>query len=142
MDRVINHGYALLKVTRRRQLVEMLSAEKNRRSSLRVKMRQNVDRHIEWLEEQIQELDQEIEQLTQTQAEWRSHITLLKTVPGVGPVIATTLLAALPELGKVRDKRISALVGVAPFNRDSGPFRGSGTIWGGRMCDRCFTWGR
>jgi transposase len=119
-------------VTRRRQLVEMLSAEKNRRSSLRTKMRENVDRHIEWLEEQIEELDQEIEQLSQAQAEWRSHIDLLQSVPGVGPVIATTLIAALPELGKVSDKRISALVGVAPFNRDSGTFRSSRTIWGGR----------
>lgn len=119
-------------VTRRRQLVEMLSAEKNRRSSLRAKMRQNIERHIEWLEEQIQELDEEIEQLSQAQAEWQSRIALLKSVPGVGPVIATTLIAALPELGCVRDKRISALVGVAPFNRDSGKFRGNRTIWGGR----------
>lgn len=119
-------------VTRRRQLVEMLSAEKNRRGSLRAKMRQNIERHIEWLEEQIQELDAEIEQLSQAQAEWQSRITLLKSVPGVGPVIATTLIAALPELGNVSDKRISALVGVAPFNRDSGKFRGTRTIWGGR----------
>jgi len=95
-------------------------------------MQENVNRHIKWLEEQIEELDQEIEQLSQTQAEWRSHIDLLKSVPGVGPVIATTLIAALPELGKVSDKRISALVGVAPFNRDSGKFRGDRTIWGGR----------
>ncbi|NDJ18599.1 IS110 family transposase, partial [Myxacorys almedinensis A] len=79
-------------VTRRRQLVEMLSAEKNRRASLRAKMRQNIERHIEWLEEQIQELDEEIEQLSQAQAEWQSRITLLKTVPGVGSVIATTLI--------------------------------------------------
>jgi len=119
-------------VTRRRQLVEMLSAEKNRRSSLRAKMRQNIERHIEWLEAEIRQLDEEIEQLAQAQAEWQSQITLLKSVPGVGPVIATTLIAALPELGRVSDKRISALVGVAPFNRDSGTFRGHRTIWGGR----------
>ncbi|QYO67085.1 IS110 family transposase [Leptolyngbya sp. 7M] len=119
-------------VTRRHQLVEMMSAEKNRRSSLRGKMRENVDRHIEWLEEEIQQLEEEIEQLAQAQAEWRSHLTLLKGVPGVGSVVATTLIAALPELGNVSDKRISALVGVAPFNRDSGKFRGNRTIWGGR----------
>lgn len=119
-------------VTRRRQLVEMLSAEKNRRASLRAKMRENIERHIEWLEEEIEQLDEEIEQLSQTQAEWQSRIALLKSVPGVGQVIATTLIAALPELGCVSDKRISALVGVAPFNRDSGKFRGSRTIWGGR----------
>ncbi|PSB17687.1 IS110 family transposase [Phormidesmis priestleyi ULC007] len=119
-------------VTRRRQLVEMLSAEKNRRASLRGTMRQNVDTHIEWLEEHIEDLDEEIEELSQSQVEWQARIALLKTVPGVGPVIATTLMAALPELGTVSDKRISALVGVAPFNRDSGKFRGSHMIWGGR----------
>lgn len=119
-------------VTRRRQLVEMLSAEKNRRASLRAKMREHIERHIGWLEEEIKQLDEEIEQLSQTQAQWQSNIMLLKSVPGVGPVIATTLVAALPELGRVSDKRISALVGVAPFNRDSGKFRGNRTIWGGR----------
>lgn len=123
-------------VTRRRQLVEMLSAEKNRRASLRAKMREHIERHIGWLEEEIKQLDEEIEQLSQTQAQWQSNITLLKSVPGVGPVIATTLVAALPELGRVSDKRISALVGVAPFNRDSGKFRGNRTIWGGRATVR------
>jgi transposase len=94
--------------------------------------RQNVDIHIEWLEEQIQALDEEIQELSQSQTEWRSRIDLLQTVPGVGPVIATTLMARLPELGTVSDKRISALVGVAPFNRGSGQVRGKRTIWGGR----------
>lgn len=119
-------------VTRRRQLVEMLSAEKNRRASLRGTIGQNIDIHIEWLEEQIRNLDEDIEALSQSQVEWQSRIALLKSVPGVGPVIATTLIASLPELGTVSDKRISALVGVAPFNRDSGKFRGSRQIWGGR----------
>jgi transposase len=123
-------------VTRRRQLVEMLTAEKNRQSKMRGKMRQNIDAHLEWLEERIRELDEEIEQLSQSQAEWKSRITLLKSVPGIGSVIATTLVAALPELGQVSDKRISALVGVAPFNRDSGKYRGSRTIWGGRASVR------
>lgn len=119
-------------VTRRRQLVEMLSAEKNRRASLCGTIAQNIDLHIEWLEEQIRNLDEDIEALSQSQVEWQSRIALLKSVPGVGPVIATTLIASLPELGAVSDKRISALVGVAPFNRDSGKFRGSRRIWGGR----------
>lgn len=123
-------------VTRRRQLVEMLTAEKNRQSSLRGKMRQSVEQHLEWLEERIQELDREIEELSQSNAEWQSRITILKSVPGIGNVIATTLVAALPELGQVSDKRISALVGVAPFNRDSGKYRGSRTIWGGRSSVR------
>jgi len=123
-------------VTRRRQLVEMLTAEKNRQGKMRGKMRQNIDAHLEWLEERIRELDQEIEQLSHSQAEWQSRISLLKSVPGIGSVIATTLVAALPELGQVSDKRISALVGVAPFNRDSGKYRGSRTIWGGRSSVR------
>jgi transposase len=123
-------------LTRRRQLVEMLTAEKNRRPKMQGKMRQNIDAHLEWLQERIQELDCEIEQLSKSQAQWKSRITLLKSVPGVGSVIATTLVAGLPELGAVSDKRISALVGVAPFNRDSGKYRGSRTIWGGRASIR------
>ncbi|NJO79338.1 MAG: IS110 family transposase [Cyanobacteria bacterium RM1_2_2] len=123
-------------VTRRRQLVEMLTAEKNRQSKMRGKMQQNIDAHIEWLEQRIRELDSEIEQLSQSQAEWKSRITLLRSVPGIGKVIATTLVAALPELGQTSDKRISALVGVAPFNRDSGKYRGARTIWGGRASVR------
>jgi transposase len=119
-------------VTRRRQLIEILSAEKNRRASLRPKMRENVDKHIKWLEEQIEELDQEIQDLSQSVTEWRAQSTLLRTVPGVGPVIAATLLVSLPELGKVNDKRLSSLVGVAPFNRDSGKMKGNRSIWGGR----------
>jgi transposase len=123
-------------VTRRRQLVEMLTAEKNRQSNLRGKMRQSVEEHLKWLEERIRELDCEIEELSQSQAEWRARVTILKSVPGIGDVIATTLVAALPELGQVSDKRISALVGVAPFNRDSGKYRGTRTIWGGRSSVR------
>lgn len=123
-------------VTRRRQLVEMLSAEKNRQTQMQGKMRQNLEAHVKWLEEGIQALDDEIEQLSQAQADWHSRITLLKSVPGIGKVIATTLVAQLPELGTVSDKRISALVGVAPFNRDSGRYRGTRTIWGGRASIR------
>lgn len=119
-------------VTRRRQLVEMLSAEKNRQSALRGKMRQSVEEHLEWLEQRIRELDEEIEQLSQAHEQWRSHQALLTSTPGIGPVIATTLIAMLPELGQVSDKRISALVGVAPLNRDSGKYRGARTTWGGR----------
>ncbi|MBD3886061.1 IS110 family transposase [Phormidium tenue FACHB-886] len=119
-------------MTRRHQLVEILTAEKNRQSSLRGKMRQSVKEHLEWLKERIRELDREIEKLSQLQAEWHSGVTVLKSVPGIGGVIATTLVAALPELGKDSDKHISALVGIAPFNRDSGKYRSFRTIWGGR----------
>ncbi|WP_370584671.1 IS110 family transposase [Oculatella sp. LEGE 06141] len=99
-------------------------------------MRQNVDEHVEWLEKRIRQLDDDIEQLSHAHEQWRSRMALLTSVPGIGKVIATTLIAALPELGKVSDKRISALVGVAPLNRDSGKYRGSRTIWGGRSSVR------
>lgn len=122
-------------VSRRRQLVEMMSAEKNRRSILR-KIPTDLEEHITWLQERIRQLDEEIERFSQTQSEWRSQINLLRSVPGIGPVIATTLVAALPELGKLKDKRISALVGVAPFNHDSGKFQGKRRIWGGRAAVR------
>ncbi|HEY9738080.1 MAG TPA: transposase [Trichocoleus sp.] len=115
-------------LTRRRQLVEMLSAEKNRQSQAQGKLRQRIETHLEWLQQGIKELDDEIEQLSQVQAQWKLAIPLLKSVPGIGKVIATTLLAQLPELGQVGDKRISAPVGVAPFNRDSGRYRGTRTV--------------
>jgi transposase len=123
-------------VSRRRQLVEMLAAEKNRRSNVRAKVLPNVDAHIAWLQEQIRQLDGEIEQLSQSQSQWQTQLELLQSVPGIGRVIATTLMAALPELGQLKDKRLSALVGVAPFNHDSGSFRGKRRIWGGRSAVR------
>lgn len=107
-------------LTRRRQLVEMVSAEQNRQSQAQGKLRQRIEAHLKWLQQGIKALDDAIEQLSQAQAEWVAAITLLKSVPGLGKVIATTLVADLPELGQVSDKRISALVGVAPFNRDGG----------------------
>lgn len=122
-------------VSRRRQLVEMMSAEKNRRSILR-RVPEDLEDHITWLQERIQQIDAEIERLSQTQSEWRAQRDLLQSVPGIGPVIASTLIAALPELGKLKDKRISALVGVAPFNYESGKFQGKRRIWGGRAAVR------
>lgn len=122
-------------VSRRRQLVEMMVAEKNRRSILR-KVPADLEDHITWLQERIQQIDAEIERLSQTQSEWRVQRNLLQSVPGIGPVIASTLIAALPELGKLKDKRISALVGVAPFNYESGKFQGKRRIWGGRAAVR------
>jgi transposase len=99
----------------------MLSAEKNRRSDLG-QIAADLQVHIEWLEEHIRQLDEEIERLSQTQTQWQINTVILQRVSGIGAVIATTLIAALPELGKLQDKRISALVGVAPFNRDSGRY--------------------
>jgi transposase len=123
-------------ISRRRQLVEMLSAEKNRSSIAKKRVLPDVEAHMDWLQDRIKQLDREIKELSQSDVEWRSRLALLQSVPGIGPVISTTLLAALPELGNVSDKRISALVGVAPLNRDSGNFRGKRRIWGGRAAVR------
>ena len=119
-------------VARRRQLVEMLTAEKNRlmRASRAVAAR--IERHIQWLERELKRLDEDLQQTVRSSPVWRDKDDLLKSAPGVGPVIATTLLANLPELGQLNRKQIAALVGVAPLNRDSGTLRGKRTVWGGR----------
>jgi transposase len=119
-------------VTRRRQLVDILTAERNRMALLRGKAQANVERHIEWLNEQIQELDGEIEAQIQACQTWRQTQKLVLSVPGVGKVMAATLLSALPELGQLSHKQIAALVGVAPFNYDSGQMRGKRRVCGGR----------
>ena len=119
-------------VTRRRQLVDILTAERNRMALLRGKAQANVAHHIEWLNEQIKELDGEIEAQIQASKSWRHTQKLVLSVPGVGKVMASTLLSALPELGKLSHKQIAALVGVAPFNYDSGQMRGKRRVFGGR----------
>jgi len=119
-------------VTRRRQLVDILTAERNRMALLRGKAQANVEGHIEWLTEQIKDLDGEIEAQIQACQVWRQTQTLVLSVPGVGKVMAATLLSALPELGKLNHKQIAALVGVAPFNYDSGQMRGKRRVSGGR----------
>jgi transposase len=111
-------------VVRRQQLVKMVTAERNRLKRASPKMRLRIRRHLEWLEEEIAALKLERE-------EWKKRDRLLRGVPGVGPVLSATLLGCLPELGELRGKEIAALVGVAPFNRDSGHWRGKRGIWGG-----------
>lgn len=123
-------------ITRRRQLVEMLTAEKNRRGSAPRVMRPQIQQHIEWLQQHLAQLDQELTTAVQASPIWREHDELLQSVPGIGPVVTRTLLAELPELGTLTHKQIAALVGVAPLNRDSGAFRGKRTVWGGRATVR------
>ena len=123
-------------ITRRRQLVEMLTAEKNRRGSAPRVMRTNIQQHIEWLQQHLAQLDQELTTAVQASPIWREHDELLQSVPGIGPVVTRTLLAELPELGTLTHKQIAALVGVAPLNRDSGAFRGKRRVWGGRATVR------
>jgi transposase len=119
-------------MSRRRQLVEMQTAEKNRRSRARGKALADIEEHIDYLNRRLEKLNQEIEQLTQTNQQWLAQVKLLKTTPGIGPVISTTLVSDLPELGQLTGKQISRLVGVAPINHDSGQHKGKRMINGGR----------
>lgn len=123
-------------VTRRRQVVQMLTMERNRCHTVSPAMRQRIEVHIAWLETELEALNKDLDQHIRQSPLWREKESLLKSVPGVGPVLARTLLAELPELGKLNRKRIAALVGVAPFNRDSGGSRGKRTTWGGRASIR------
>jgi transposase len=119
-------------VNRRRQLVEMLTAEKNRRANSPRVTHKSIDEHIRWLEKRLTGFDDELAGLVRETPIWRERDELLRSVPGVGKVLSTTLLAHLPELGALNRKQIAALAGLAPFNRDSGSLRGSRCIWGGR----------
>ncbi len=123
-------------LVRRRQLVEMLVAEKNRQKQARSVMQVRIQDHIEWLEQELADIDKDLHQRLQDCPVWREKDELLQSVKGIGPVTSTTLLAELPELGQLNRKQIAALVGVAPFNRDSGKMRGKRAIWGGRASVR------
>jgi len=123
-------------VTRRRQLVDMLTAEQNRLSGLRGTAQADVEAHLDWLRERIKQLDEQIEGQIQQCESWQVKQRQLKSVPGVGKVVAATLLALLPELGQLSTQKISTLVGVAPLNRDSGQMQGKRTIYGGRSAVR------
>lgn len=117
---------------RRRQLVDMLTAEKNRLPLAARRIRPQLQTHIAWLQRQISQFDDDLRELLRSSPLWRDKEDLLRSAPGVGPVLATTLVAALPELGTLTRQQIAALVGVAPLNRDSGTLRGRRTVWGGR----------
>lgn len=119
-------------VSRREQVVNMLTAEKNRLYSASPDIRPSIVAHIAWLKGQRDELDRKIRALSKADPEWRERQRILRSVPGVGPVLSATVLGCLPELGSLDRKEIAALVGVAPFNRDSGRMRGRRTVWGGR----------
>jgi transposase len=124
-------------VTRRRQLVEMLGAETNRRRLARTRVLQRrLDAHIAWLERALQDLETDLLDTIRSSPVWRATENLLTSVPGVGPITALTLIAELPELGRLGRRQIAALVGLAPFNRDSGTFRGRRMIRGGRASIR------
>lgn len=123
-------------VARRRQVVEMLTAEKNRRGQAPPAIQADITTHIAWLEARLKRLEKELGQHLKQSPLWRAQDDLLQSAPGVGPVLSRTLLADLPELGTLDRKQIAALVGVAPLNRDSGTLRGARTCWGGRAAVR------
>lgn len=125
-------------MVRRRQLIEMIGMERQRlvQAPPTGRITRDLRNHIRWLERRVSDVDDEIGTAIQASPIWRVHEDLLRSVPGVGPITARTLLAELPELGTLDRRAIAALVGVAPFNCDSGQHRGHRHIWGGRAAVR------
>jgi transposase len=128
-------------VVRRRQLHEMLTAEQNRLLAAAVQdapepLRNQLGEHIDWLRRQIQEVDDDLGRQIRSSPLWREREFLLRSIPGIGPIVSVTLLSQLPELGQLDRKAIAKLVGVAPLNHDSGTFHGKRKVWGGRAAVR------
>ncbi len=117
---------------RRRQLVGNITAEKNRLEHAQGAVRDSIRSHIGWLQGELKRIEGSIKQALSLAPELKRKAEQIQTVPGAGPVLATTLVTELPELGKISGKELKALVGVAPLNRDSGQMKGKRTIWGGR----------
>ena len=124
-------------VARRRQLIEMLGAERNRHQQARdPQLQRRIATHIRWLTKALAEIEADLATRIRSSPIWRERDNLLQSVPGIGDVTAYTLLADLPELGRLDRRKIAALVGVAPLNRDSGTLRGRRRVWGGRAAVR------
>jgi transposase len=119
-------------LTRRRQLLEMLVAEKNRLGFAPRPLHRGIRQHIRWLERQLDDVTTALATEIEQSPVWRAQDDLLQSVPGVGPIVSATLLGELPELGRLSHKEIAKLVGVAPLARDSGTMRGKRIVWGGR----------
>jgi transposase len=119
-------------LARRRQLIQMLTAERQRLDTALPRVRTQIERHLAWLEAELTDLDRTLSERVQASPVWRERENLLRSVPGIGPTTALTLLAELPELGQLDRKAIAALVGVAPLSCESGTWRGRRIIWGGR----------
>ena len=119
-------------VARRRQLLGMLAAENNRLASATKPVARGIKVHLRWLEKELSRTERDLEAAIESSPALGEDEALLRSEPGVGPVLARTLLAGVPELGTLTHKRLAALVGVAPLNRDSGTLRGRRSVWGGR----------
>jgi transposase len=122
---------------RRRQILEMIAAENNRLEMTSKAVRKSIKAHIGYLEQALERANQELDRAIEQSPIWKENEDLLRSAKGIGPVTSRTLLAELPELGTLDRKQIAALVGVAPFNRDSGTLKGRRSIWGGRAPVRC-----
>lgn len=118
---------------RRRQIVQMITAEKNRQTRATRSVCARIDLHLDWLKRELKALDNDLSDMIRRNASWSAKEKLLRSVPGVGPVLSLSLLSSLPELGNLNRKQIAALVGVAPLNADSGTRRGRRIVWGGRL---------
>lgn len=129
-DEQVQQLKALL--TRRHQILEMLGAEQHRLSVMHREVRERLKAHITWLQHELDQLNHDLDNEVRRSPAWRETDDLLRSTPGVGPVLSTTLLGCLPELGTLDRKQIAALAGVAPFSRDSGKHHGSRAVWGGR----------
>src|SRR5690606_8303823 len=123
-------------VTRRRQLLDMLGMERNRLQTAHQAVQGQVKRTIKWLEKELSRTDQDMDEQLKSGGFWREKVELMESVPGIARVTSLNLIATLPELGTLNRRQISALVGVAPFNRDSGRLRGKRSIYGGRAATR------
>lgn len=121
-----------LALARRRQLLDMLIAEKNRLSTAPTWVQCRIRAHVTWLTAELARLNEELDEVIRQSPVWCEQEGLLQSTPGIGPVMSRTLLADLPELGTLNRKQIAALVGVAPLNRESGTLRGKQQVWGGR----------
>jgi transposase len=115
----------------------MITMEQNRLATSSKKVKHQIQTHIKWLKSQIQKIDHDLDDFIKKSPILCEKNEIIQSVPGVGPVTTKAIIAALPELGSLNRKQISALVGLAPFNRDSGQFRGKRMIWGGRKQARC-----
>jgi len=130
------HHELIALVARRRQLLDMLTAERNRATMARRAVRRSIQEHIRWLERRVHDTEGDLTAMIQGSPLWRAQEDLLRSVPGVGPITARMLIALLPELGALSRRQIASLVGVAPLNRDSGQQRGRRGTWGGRATVR------
>lgn len=123
-------------VARRKHILQMIVAEGNRKRRAVGEVQKLIEKHIKWLQKSLEEIEKKLETYINKTVEWREKSEILQSVPGIGKIVAYSLMADLPELGNLNRKQISALVGVAPLNRDSGNMKGKRGCWGGRASIR------